>query len=171
MCKVKWCRKKPLKYINGNYKIYCGVHGQYKKYALSAPTRPWLMYKVEKVVNNDLICEHCGLDMIKHYKNASLKAILTAMDVDHIDSKIKGTTKGEHPNNYQLLCKMCHVIKSYEDGDYVNKRYKKSLDQTNSIRILNKNKKMSKTSAKQRVEQLKEWLNWISFKKSPIRKK
>ncbi len=30
---------------------------------------------------------------------------------------------------------------------------------------------MSKTSAKQRVEQLKEWLNWISFKKSPIRKK
>jgi hypothetical protein len=30
---------------------------------------------------------------------------------------------------------------------------------------------MSKTSAKQRVEQLKEWFTWISFKKSPIKKK
>jgi 5-methylcytosine-specific restriction endonuclease McrA len=86
------------------------------------------MYKVEKVVSNDLICEHCGLDMVKHYKNTNLKAILTAMDVDHIDSAIKGTPEGEQPNNYQLLCKMCHIIKSYDEGDYVNKKYKKDLE-------------------------------------------
>jgi 5-methylcytosine-specific restriction endonuclease McrA len=86
------------------------------------------MYKVEKVVNNDLICEHCSLDMIQHYKNTNLKAILTAMDVDHINSSIKGTPEGEQPSNYQLLCKMCHIIKSYDEGDYVNKKCKKDLE-------------------------------------------
>ena len=86
------------------------------------------MYKVEKVINNTLICESCGLDMVNHYKDANLKAIISAMDVDHINSKIKGTPKGEQPSNYQLLCKMCHIIKSYDEGDYVNKRYKKDLE-------------------------------------------
>ena len=66
--------------------------------------------------------------IFKHYKNTNLKAILTAMDVDHIDSAIKGTPEGEQPNNYQLLCKMCHIIKSYDEGDYVNKKYKKDLE-------------------------------------------
>ena len=128
MCNVAWCDKEPLKYLNGNPKAYCEIHVQYKKYAANAPVRPWLMYKVEKVINNDLVCECCRLDMIKHYKNTNLKAIITAMDVDHIDSAIKGTPEGEQPSNYQLLCKMCHIIKSYEEGDYVNKKYKKDLE-------------------------------------------
>jgi hypothetical protein len=50
------------------------------------------------------------------------------MDVDHINSSIKGTPEGEQPSNYQLLCKMCHIIKSYDEGDYVNKKCKKDLE-------------------------------------------
>jgi 5-methylcytosine-specific restriction endonuclease McrA len=124
MCKVSWCVKEPLKYMNGVSKAYCETHVQYKKYASNAPVRPWLMYKVEKVINNDLICEHCGLDMVNHYKDTNLKAIITAMDVDHINPAIKGTPEGEQPSNYQLLCKMCHIIKSYDEGDYINKKYR-----------------------------------------------
>ena len=82
----------------------------------------------EKVINNELVCEHCGLDMFKHYKNANLKAIITAMDVDHINPLIKDTPEGEQPNNYQLLCKMCHIIKSYDEGDYTPKKYKRDLE-------------------------------------------
>jgi len=119
-CKVSWCNE--LKAFNAN--AFCETHQQYKQYASNATVRPWLMYKIEKVVNNDLICEHCGLDMIKHYKNANLKAIITAMDVDHINPLIKGTPEGEQPSNYQLLCKMCHIIKSYEEGDYTPKIHK-----------------------------------------------
>ena len=107
---------------------FCPTHIQYKKYASNAPVRPWLMYKVEKVINNELVCEHCGLDMVKHYKNANLKAIITAMDVDHINPLIKDTPEGEQPNNYQLLCKMCHIIKSYDEGDYTPKKYKRDLE-------------------------------------------
>ena len=128
MCKVSWCNNETKKGKNGQYLKYCAVHIQYKKYAANAPVRPWLMYKVEKVVNNDLICEHCSLDMVNHYKNAELKAIITAMDIDHINPSIKGTPEGEQPSNYQLLCKMCHIIKSYDEGDYVNKKYKKDLE-------------------------------------------
>jgi 5-methylcytosine-specific restriction endonuclease McrA len=124
MCKVSWCSNETQKGKNGQYLKYCDMHIQFRKYATHAPSRPWLMYKVEKVVNNDLVCECCGLDMIKHYKNTNLKAIITAMDVDHINSSIKGTPAGEQPINYQLLCKMCHIMKSYEEGDYVNKKYK-----------------------------------------------
>jgi 5-methylcytosine-specific restriction endonuclease McrA len=119
-CKVSWCNESKA----FNAKAYCNTHIQYRQYASNASSRPWLMYKVEKVVNNDLICEHCNLDMIKHYKDANLKAIITAMDVDHIDPLIKGTTEGEQPSNYQLLCKMCHIIKSYNEGDYTPKKYK-----------------------------------------------
>ena len=127
-CRVEWCNHETKFYNKKQRYKYCSTHIQYKQYASNAPVRPWLMYKVEKVVNNDLVCEHCGLDMVKHYKNTNLKAILTAMDVDHIDSAIKGTPEGEQPNNYQLLCKMCHIIKSYDEGDYVNKKYKKDLE-------------------------------------------
>ena len=45
------------------------------------------------------------------------------MDVDHINPSIKGTPEGEQPSNYQLLCKMCHIIKSYSEGDYKPKKY------------------------------------------------
>ena len=127
-CKVEWCNNETESYNKKQHYKFCPIHIQYKKYAANAPVRPWLMYKVEKVVNNDLVCEHCDLDMIQHYKNTNLKAILTAMDVDHIDSAIKGTPEGEQPSNYQLLCKMCHIIKSYDEGDYVNKKYKKDLE-------------------------------------------
>ena len=141
MCTVSWCDNETKKGKNGQYLKYCDVHIQYKQYAANAPVRPWLMYKVEKVINNTLICEHCGLDMVNHYKNAQLKAIITAMDVDHINPAIKGTPEGEQPSNYQLLCKMCHIIKSYDEGDYVNKKYRKDLDTTDPVRIFTYNKK------------------------------
>ena len=124
MCKVTWCNKEALKYKNGNSKSYCGDHIQYKQYATNAPIRPWLMYKVEKILAEDLVCEHCGLDMIKQYGEENFKSIITAMDVDHIDPSIKGTLEGEQPSNYQLLCKMCHVIKSHKEGDYIAKKYR-----------------------------------------------
>jgi 5-methylcytosine-specific restriction endonuclease McrA len=134
-CRVEWCTNETKLYNKKQHYKFCPIHIQYKKYAANAPIRPWLMYKVEKVVNNNLICEHCGLDMINHYKNAELKAIITAMDVDHINPDIKGTPEGEQPNNYQLLCKMCHIIKSYEEGDYKPKKYRKDLDTTDPVRI------------------------------------
>jgi len=124
MCKVTWCKKEPLKYMNGKPKAYCNIHVQYKQYASNAPSRPWLMYKVEKILNEDLVCEHCGLDMVKQYGQENFKSIITAMDVDHINPSIKGTPKGEQPNNYQLLCKMCHIIKSHKEGDFIAKKYR-----------------------------------------------
>lgn len=124
MCKVSWCGKEPLKYMNGNPKAYCATHVQYKQYASNAPSRPWLMYKVEKILAEDLVCEHCGLDMVKQYGQENFKSIITAMDVDHINPSIKGTPEGEQPNNYQLLCKMCHVIKSHKEGDFIAKKYR-----------------------------------------------
>jgi predicted HNH restriction endonuclease len=124
MCKVTWCNKEALKYKNGNPKAYCTDHIQYKQYASNAPSRPWLMYKVEKILAEDLVCEHCGLDMIKQYGEENFKSIITAMDVDHIDPSIKKTLEGEQPSNYQLLCKMCHVIKSHKEGDYIAKKYR-----------------------------------------------
>jgi 5-methylcytosine-specific restriction endonuclease McrA len=123
-CKVTWCNNKPLQYKNGNPRSYCKNHIQYTKYASNASSRPWLMYKVEKILNNDLICEHCNLDMVKQYGEENFKSIITAMDVDHIDPSIKGTLKGEQPTNYQLLCKMCHVIKSHKEGDFKPKKYR-----------------------------------------------
>jgi hypothetical protein len=36
---------------------------------LMLQTRPWLMYKVEKVVNGDLFCERCNLDPDGSYIN------------------------------------------------------------------------------------------------------
>src|SRR6056300_144380 len=124
MCKVSWCKKESLKYMNGNPKAYCVDHVQYKQYASNAPSRPWLMYKVDKILTEDLVCEHCGLDMVKQYGQENFKSIITAMDVDHINPSIKGTLEGEQPSNYQLLCKMCHVIKSHKEGDFKPKKYR-----------------------------------------------
>lgn len=125
MCKVSWCKNEPLKWKNGKPKSYCNDHYQYRKYATNAPHRPWLMYKVERILANELVCEHCGLDMIKQYGEENFRSIITAMDVDHINPLIKGTLEGEQPSNYQLLCKMCHIIKSHKEGDYVAKKYRK----------------------------------------------
>ena len=46
------------------------------------------------------------------------------LDVDHINSDIKHTPEGEQPNNYQLNCKHCHIVKSHMEGDYVAKIYR-----------------------------------------------
>ena len=125
MCKVAWCKKEPLKYKNGNPKAYCAEHVQYKKWVKNAPTRPWLMYKLEKILIGDLKCEICGVDKVKqHGARRPLKQIVSLFDVDHIISNLKGTPEGEMPNNYQLLCTDCHKFKSYDDGDHTNKKYR-----------------------------------------------
>jgi len=119
-CKVSWCNEpKAL-----DAKAFCDTHQQYKQYAKNATIRPWLMYKVEKVISNNIICEGCGDDMVEKYPKVPLKVILSQMDVDHINPDIKGTLEGEQPSNYQLLCKMCHGIKSYEEEDFTPKKYK-----------------------------------------------
>jgi hypothetical protein len=82
------------------------------------------MYKVEKILNNNFICECCEFDPIKHYPNETTAILASLMDVDHKDPSIKGTFEGEQPSNYQLLCKHCHILKSHREGDYINKKYK-----------------------------------------------
>jgi 5-methylcytosine-specific restriction endonuclease McrA len=124
MCKVNWCINEPLKYKNGAPKAYCGVHMQYKQYAANAPVRPWLMYKVEKVVKDNLKCEHCGFEPYATYPNEDKKRLISLMDVDHINPQIKHTPEGEQPSNYQLLCKHCHILKSHEEGDFKAKKYR-----------------------------------------------
>ena len=129
ICKVTWCNNETEFYNKTQRHSYCSTHYQYKQIcgAASRKDRPHLMYKVEKVLANKLICEHCGLDMVKQYGEDNFKSIITAMDVDHINPSIKGTPEGEQPSNYQLLCKMCHIIKSHKEGDYKAKKYRKHL--------------------------------------------
>ena len=121
MCKVTWCKTEPLKYLNGNPKAYCATHVQYKQYASNAPSRPWLMYKVEKVLDDELQCECCGYDAKTFFPDRPLNELAGLFDVDHIISDIKHTPEGEQPSNYQLLCKQCHILKSYDEGDYISK--------------------------------------------------
>lgn len=121
MCKVTWCETEPLKYLNGNSKAYCTTHVQYKQYASNAPSRPWLMYKVEKVVANKLQCEKCGYDAKVFHPNRPTNELAGLFDVDHIISDMKHTPEGEQPSNYQLLCKQCHILKSYDEGDFISK--------------------------------------------------
>ena len=121
MCKVTWCKTEPLKYLNGNSKAYCATHVQYKQYASNAPSRPWLMYKVEKVVANKLQCEKCGYDAKVFHPNRPTNELAGLFDVDHIISDMKHTPEGEQPSNYQLLCKQCHILKSYDEGDFISK--------------------------------------------------
>jgi hypothetical protein len=119
-CKVSWCNEpKAL-----DAKAFCDTHQQYKQYAINATVRPWLMYKVEKTLKGDLICERCGIDKIKQHPNRSLKQIVSLFDVDHINPEIKGTYEGEQPSNYQLLCTDCHKFKSHEEGDFKAKKYR-----------------------------------------------
>jgi len=58
-------------------------------------------------------------------KNRDLKELSGLFDVDHICSDIKHTVEGEQPSNYQLVCKHCHILKSYDAGDFIPKKYKK----------------------------------------------
>ena len=48
----------------------------------------------------------------------------TLLDVDHINSYIKHTEEGEQPSNYQLVCKQCHILKSYDEKDFIRKDYR-----------------------------------------------
>ena len=53
-CKVTWCNKETEFYNKSQQYKYCSTHIQYKKYASNAPLRPWLMYKVEKLLEDRL---------------------------------------------------------------------------------------------------------------------
>jgi hypothetical protein len=83
------------------------------------------MYKVEKWTIGEHQCESCGFDPVIAYPNLHTKGQSSMMDVDHINSDIKHSIEGEHPDNYQLNCKHCHIVKSHEEGDYVAKKYRK----------------------------------------------
>lgn len=122
MCKVIWCDR-PVTNPHHAAK-YCEVHAQYKIYGKNAPVRPWLHYKVERIVAGNLTCEECGDDLRDKYPSTSLKILSALLDVDHINSDIKHTPEGEQPSNYQLLCKGCHIHKSYVEGDFVSKVYR-----------------------------------------------
>jgi 5-methylcytosine-specific restriction endonuclease McrA len=117
VCKVTWCNK--------DAKTYCSTHIQYKEWVRNAPRRPWLMYKLERILEGKgTICEICKDDLQKRFPNRTLKDIIQGMDVDHINPKIKGTLEGEQPSNYQLVCKYCHLFKSIDEGDFINKKHK-----------------------------------------------
>lgn len=124
MCKVSWCNEETEFYNKTQRYAYCPTHLQYKKYAINAPVRPWLMYKVEKIVDNNFTCEICKFEPQIQYPNETVEILASLMDVDHKDPKIKGTPEGEQPSNYQLLCKHCHILKSHREGDFINKKYK-----------------------------------------------
>ena len=121
MCKVTWCNRQDRFYKNGREKTYCSVHVNRPS---NASSRTWLFYKTERIAEDKLECEHCGDNYPKKYPNVNIKILSSLMDVDHIDPSIKGTLEGEQPSNYQLLCKVCHAIKSHKDGDYKNKKYR-----------------------------------------------
>ena len=120
-CGVEWCNNETEFYNKSQQYKYCSDHIQYKKYAANAPLRPWLMYKVEKILADDLKCEKCGYDAEHFHPDRPLKQLSGLFDVDHIISDIKHTPEGENPSNYQLLCKQCHILKSYDEGDFVSK--------------------------------------------------
>jgi len=123
MCKVSWCNT-PLEEGAHHASKYCAVHKQYKQYGRNASSRPWLFYKTEKIVGGNFVCEKCGYNPTQFYPDRPLKELSGLFDVDHINSEIKHTEKGEHPNNYQLVCKHCHVLKSYDERDYTRKDYR-----------------------------------------------
>ena len=118
MCKVTWCNSETEYYNKSQKYVHCPTHIQYKKYASNAFRRPHLMYKVEKVVNDELQCENCGYDAKVFHPDRPIKQIAGLYDVDHINSNIKHKLEGEQPSNYQLLCKQCHILKSYDEGDF-----------------------------------------------------
>ena len=79
------------------------------------------MYKVEKITKDELQCESCGYDARVFHPNRPTNELAGLFDVDHIISDIKHTPEGEQPSNYQLLCKQCHILKSYDEGDFISK--------------------------------------------------
>jgi hypothetical protein len=126
-CRVEWCSKETEFYNKSQRYKYCPTHIQYKKYATNAQCRPWLMYKVEKILNIELECESCGYASHKFFPDRPTKQLAGLYDVDHINSELKGTPEGEQPSNYQLLCKQCHILKSYDEGDFVSKNNREKI--------------------------------------------
>ena len=135
ICKVKWCNREIPKNQFGQPMgnvTHCKLH---INRATIASTRPWLYYKAERSAMGKLECEHCGDSLPKKHPNVNIRILEGVMDVDHIkqptEEDIKNnpwydptTGKIEHPDNYQLLCKTCHAIKSHGEGDYIPKNYK-----------------------------------------------
>ena len=119
MCKVSWCNKEDRFFKNGKPKALCSIHIQYEDWVTNARTRPWLMYKLEKILSDDLCCEGCGIDKQKQHPTRPLRQIISLFDVDHINPPLKGTLEGEQPSNYQLLCNDCHKFKSHDEGDFI----------------------------------------------------
>ena len=119
MCKaVHWCNLEDRHFLYGKPKSLCSLHYNHPK---NASRRPWLYYKAEHMAMGKLECEHCKVDLVKKHPDIDMWTLSAAMDVDHINSKLKGTLEGEHPDNYQLLCKHCHIVKSREEGDCISK--------------------------------------------------
>jgi hypothetical protein len=82
------------------------------------------MYKLEKVIEGKLECECCGYKAENFHPNRPLNQLAGLYDVDHINSGLKHFLEGEQPSNYQLLCKQCHVLKSYDEGDFTSNKNK-----------------------------------------------
>lgn len=117
-CRVTWCDRP-----SNPRSVVCDMHSQYKTICRAAIRldRPHLMYKVEKWLLGEHYCERCGFDPTENYPNLDLLGQSSMLDVDHIDSNLKGIISEESPDNYQLLCKHCHIVKSREEGDCVSK--------------------------------------------------
>ena len=125
MCEVSWCDIETKFYNKFQRYKFCPTHNEYKKWVRNAHSRPWLMYKLEKILDDKgSICERCGDDLCKRFPDRTLRDIIQGMDVDHINPKTKGTLEGEQPSNYQLICKYCHLFKSIDEGDFINKKHR-----------------------------------------------
>jgi len=129
ICKVSWCNNETEAYNRTQRYSHCSIHNQYKQICGAAVRldRPHLMYKVQKWVDGEHQCENCGFDPVKAYPDLHTKGQSSMLDVDHINSNIKHSPEGEQPDNYELNCKHCHIVKSHQEGDYVAKKYRKNI--------------------------------------------
>lgn len=69
--------------------------------------RPWIVYKKES-------CEHCGF----------IPEHACQLDVDHID----GNKSNNDPSNLMTLCANCHRLKTYNAGEFREKRPKRTYE-------------------------------------------
>ena len=88
----------------------CGVNkatsnGYNKLKTVCSPCnkKPWVRHKGDR-------CESCGF-VPEHP---------CQLDVDHID----GNKFNNSLDNYMTLCANCHRLKTYQNGDFYNKKYK-----------------------------------------------
>ena len=81
--------------------------------------RNWHNKRISFVFKSEPICSICGFE----YKTKDFKELLKKFDVDHIIPVFAGGENNEE--NFQLLCKKCHKIKTKNDLKYYKR--KKSL--------------------------------------------